>query len=217
MQTPANQQSAVLTPEVEEDELVFTPSAVTEVKPKPKLSLVADFHPVLKEVLPEYDFGCESYEDRKAFADAMTDTMRGTGGVGLSACQVGYKTRMFVMDRIDVAAAKRTETLVCYNPKIIEASDEVTAKREGCLSFPGLALQIKRPKSVKVQFYDEEENEIVLELTDMDAKVFQHELDHLNGILFTTKVKREVLDWERGKQRKLLKKYKKFYNVFAGK
>ena len=152
--------------EVPNDELVFTTEEIKEIKPIPKLTLIPEFHPLLKEAMPEYDWS-HPYDERKAFTKAMIDTMRGIGGVGLSACQVGYKVRMFVMDRIDILEQKRTETLVCYNPKIIEASEEKVPMREGCLSFPGLSLQIKRPKMVKVQFFDEEENEIVLDLQDM--------------------------------------------------
>lgn len=196
------------------DELVFTSEEVKEVVAPPTLRLVSEHHPIMKEVMPEYDWS-QPYEERKAFSEAMIKAMQSTGGIGLSACQVGHKVRMFVMDRIDMPKGFRKETLVCYNPKIIEASETKVPLREGCLSFPGLALQIKRSEMVKVQFYDEEENEIVLDLAGMDAKVFQHELDHMNGILFTSKVSREMLDHERRKQRKLLKKYKKFYKMIA--
>lgn len=192
------------------EELVFTPETVEEKKAEHEpilFPIVNEHHPVLKEVIPEYDFTNHDYKTRKFFSDCMIHTMKSTGGIGLSACQVNQKVRMFVMMKdLDTG-----EVLICYNPKILEESNPI-ATREGCLSFPALTLQIKRPSSIKVQYFDEEENELVIELHGLAAKVFQHELDHLNGVVFTSKVSREILTWERQKQAKMVKKYKKFYN-----
>jgi len=109
--------------EVPNDELVFTTEEIKEIKPIPKLTLIPEFHPLLKEAMPEYDWS-HPYDERKAFTKAMIDTMRGIGGVGLSACQVGYKVRMFVMDRIDILEQKRTETLalVARTPALLVRS-----------------------------------------------------------------------------------------------
>jgi peptide deformylase len=190
-------------------ELTFKVDGVEEKAKAVVFRLVSEHHQALQDAMTEYDFGSETYEERKAFVQSMIYTMHQYGGVGLSANQVGFQRRMFVMDRIE--GDKRGDTLVCYNPKVVEVLGEDVPTREGCLSFPGLSLQVKRPSKIKVQFFDEEENELVLELEGIDAKCFQHELDHMNGVRFTEKVDRQILEWEQGKRRKLIKKYTKAY------
>ena len=192
-----------------EDELVFSigkdTQEVKEVKNIPLLPLVPEFHPILKEKMADYDFASESTVDRQALAEAMIYTMRMTGAIGLAAPQVGAKLRMFVMDRINMEKGERIEALVCYNPVILRELEPPVPSREGCLSFPGLSLQVKRPNAVEVRYEDASGQMFEVELVGLDAKVFQHETDHVNGILFTSKVSRELIDWEREKQRKRVK------------
>lgn len=198
-----------------EDELVFNvgPEAgqtqVKEVKDLPKLTLVPENHPILREVMPSYDFESEKPEERAAFAESMLAHMTGTGGIGLSANQVGHRKRMFVM--IHFPKDGKPEPLVCYNPEVIRELEPPKAMREGCLSFPGLSLQVKRPAAVEVSFQDHNGQFFEIELEGINAQCFQHELDHMNGIVFTSRVNREILDWERAKQRKLVKKAKKLH------
>lgn len=97
-------------------------------------------------------------------------------GIGLAANQVGITKRIIILDFFD-----RKEALI--NPDIVSASEEEEEAGEGCLSFPETAVPIKRPKSLRVRYMDEqgiirEEN-----LTDIHARAFQHELDHVNGKL----------------------------------
>lgn len=105
----------------------------------------------------------------------MIETMYAAPGAGLAAPQVGVQKRLFVYD-----AGDGPKTLV--NPVISESSGEWEYE-EGCLSVPGLYFPIVRPKQVHLTGYDLEGNEVNIEADEFEARVFQHELDHLNGTL----------------------------------
>jgi peptide deformylase len=111
----------------------------------------------------------------KRLADDMVSTMYDAPGVGLAAPQVGVQKRMFVYDTGD---GPRT----VVNPVISEAQGEWTYE-EGCLSVPGLAWPIVRPKEVHLTGFDLDGNEISIDADEFVARVFQHEVDHLDGIL----------------------------------
>ena len=107
--------------------------------------------------------------------DDMFVTMYDAPGVGLAAPQVGIQQRFFVYDYDDTPG-------VLVNPTIVETRGEATFS-EGCLSVPGLHWDIVRPAEIHVRGYDLDGNEVELELDDYAARVFQHEIDHLEGIL----------------------------------
>lgn len=107
----------------------------------------------------------------------MLDTMYDAQGVGLAAPQVGILKRIVV---IDVGEGP----IVLINPEIVESSGEQTGD-EGCLSVPGMAGQVTRPEYVKVKAQDEELNEIEYEGEGLLARAFCHELDHLDGLMYT--------------------------------
>lgn len=114
--------------------------------------------------------------------DDMLETMYAAHGVGLAAPQVGLLQRMVVID-----IAGKDEDPCPYkmiNPKIVSHSDEMESCSEGCLSLPSSYAPVSRYKSVTVQYLDENGNEKSLEATDFFAKAVQHELDHLDGVLF---------------------------------
>jgi len=113
----------------------------------------------------------------KALADAMVDTMYAAPGLGLAAPQVGVQKRLFVYDLADGEGPK---TLV--NPTITESRGEWTYD-EGCLSVPGLYFPIVRPKEVHLTGWDLDGNEVSIEADELLARLFQHELDHLDGTL----------------------------------
>ena len=108
-------------------------------------------------------------------AEDMIETMYAAPGAGLAAPQVGVQKRLFVYD-----AGDGPKTII--NPVIVESSGEWTYE-EGCLSVPGLYFPITRPKQVLLKGYDLEGNEISVEADEFEARVFQHELDHLDGTL----------------------------------
>lgn len=109
-------------------------------------------------------------------AEDMIETMYDAPGVGLAAPQVGVQKRLFVYDVGD-----GPHTVI--NPEIRE-SDGEWAYEEGCLSIPGLAFELVRPKVVHLVGYDLEGNELSIEADELVARAFQHELDHLDGVLY---------------------------------
>ncbi len=108
-------------------------------------------------------------------ATDMLTTLYDAHGAGLAATQVGVEKRLFVYDIDD-------EPVVVVNPTITESRGEWT-HLEGCLSVPGLSWEIVRPKEVFLTGYDLEGNELQIEADELEARVFQHELDHLDGVL----------------------------------
>ncbi len=107
--------------------------------------------------------------------DSMFDTMYGAPGVGLAAPQVGVQQRFFVYDIDD-------DPRVLINPTIVDTSGEWSYE-EGCLSIPGMAFEIVRPKLITVQGIDLDGNEIVVQGDELLGRVFLHEIDHLDGVL----------------------------------
>jgi peptide deformylase len=122
-------------------------------------------------------------------AEDMVHTMYEAPGAGLAATQVGVEKRLFVYD-----AGEGPRTIV--NPTITESRGEWTFE-EGCLSVPGLAWEIVRPKEVHLTGYDLDGNEVSIEADEFEARVFQHEMDHLDGVLLL-----EHLDADQAKEAK---------------
>ena len=116
--------------------------------------------------------------------DDMFDTMDEANGVGLAAPQVGILKRIVV---IDIGEGP----IVLINPEILETSGEQTGD-EGCLSVPGMAGQVTRPNYVKVKAMDEDMNEVIYEGTELLARAFCHEIDHLDGKMYTDLVEGEL-------------------------
>lgn len=129
--------------------------------------------------VPVQDFGPEL----EASARGMFQLMYETQGVGLAAPQVGLNIRMMVFNPEGEAEATEAETVLC-NPRIVSKSKEKGFAEEGCLSFPNVSGQVSRPIRVLVKAQDLQGQEISLELEGWDARVFQHEFDHLEGVLF---------------------------------
>jgi peptide deformylase len=108
--------------------------------------------------------------------DEMFDTLYDSdSGIGLAAPQVGIQRQIFVWDMDD-------EPMVVLNPVIVE-SDGEWVYDEGCLSIPGLYVEMTRPKTVLMKGIDMNGNEVTIEADELEARLFQHELDHLNGVL----------------------------------
>ena len=112
----------------------------------------------------------------------MAATMYDAPGVGLAAPQVGIPKRLFVYDLHDGLGARSM-----VNPEIVESEGE-WAFDEGCLSVPGLAWEIVRPKRIHLRGYDIHGNEVDIEADEYEARVFQHELDHLDGVLLVERL-----------------------------
>ncbi len=125
----------------------------------------------------------------KELIDDMLDTMYDANGVGLAAPQVGILKRIVVID----CSEDQSQPIVLINPEIIETSGEQTGQ-EGCLSVPGKSGQVTRPSYAKVKAFDEDMEEFTVEGEDLLARAFCHELDHLDGHLYTELVEGELQD-----------------------
>jgi peptide deformylase len=130
--------------------------------------------PVLRQRSPEVT----DIDDKlRILADEMVETMYAAPGVGLAAPQVGVQKRLFVYDLHDDKGPR-----AIVNPVVSEARGEWTYE-EGCLSVPGLSWPILRPKEVHLTGFDLDGNEVSIEADEFEARVYQHELDHLDGVL----------------------------------
>ena len=116
----------------------------------------------------------------EATIEEMFKLMYTSNGIGLSAIQVGYPFRVFIMDTAPLSS--KVGKRVFVNPEILEASTELLSTQEGCLSFPGIGAVIKRPERIKIKARDINFSEFELDLDGIESVCFQHELDHLNGI-----------------------------------
>ena len=116
----------------------------------------------------------------------MLDTMYEANGVGLAAPQVGILKRLVV---IDIGEGP----IVMINPEILETSGEQTGQ-EGCLSLPGKSGQVTRPNYVKARAFDENMEEYIIEGEELMARAICHELDHLDGHMYTEKVEGQLQD-----------------------
>ncbi len=135
-------------------------------------------HPLLRRVaLPVEDFGPATH----SLAEDMLHTMYDATGRGLAGPQVGVLRRIFVMD-VGWKEGER-DPVVCVNPEILGASGRVEAGVEGCLSIPGLPLEINRPAEITLRWADADGTVQTRTLTGATARCAQHELDHLNGRL----------------------------------
>jgi peptide deformylase len=128
---------------------------------------------------------------RTLIAD-MFDTMYAEEGVGLAAPQVGVGDRVIVVDPRD----EETEPFALINPEIVLFGAEVVRDEEGCLSIPGLKEIVERPATVRVEAIDSEGERVSIDADGLLARILQHEVDHLDGILFLDRVsalKRKLL------------------------
>jgi peptide deformylase len=148
--------------------------------------------PVLKEVTREV---VDIDASVVALAESMIETMYDAPGSGLAANQVGVQRRVFVYD---IGEGART----VINPRIVESDGEWTYE-EGCLSIPGLSWEIVRPNAVHLVGLDLDGNELSIEAGELEGRVFQHELDHLDGILLVERLnedqRKEALKILRGR------------------
>jgi peptide deformylase len=167
------------------------------------LQLYGDNHPMLSQKIPEFS-GKLPNGSITVLAKRLKMTMKLYNGMGLSANQCGVFERMFVMQH-------EGKVLVCINPKIVDESDDIQKQKEGCLSFPGMFVTVKRSKWIMAQWTDEEGNSYEGRMEGIPAIVFQHELDHLNGVKMVDYLGPVAKKMAKDKQMKLVKKMKRQY------
>lgn len=155
--------------------------------------------PVLKEVAKEVS----SVDDAlRLQLDRMLETMYKAPGIGLAANQVGLLNRVLVMDIAQRETPESRKPICMINPEIIWASEEPSLWEEGCLSIPGQYAEVERPLEVRVRYLDQQGKTQEDVFSGLGSHCVQHEIDHLNGVLFIdhlSSLKRNML----------LKKYKK--------
>jgi peptide deformylase len=178
----------------------------TDVLKKPKaeqpvietFDLVDPTHPLLHKTLPEFDFQ-NAPINPNSFASTLVETCKKNNGLGLSANQCGFEHRVFVM-------GAENDYIACFNPKLIESEGE-THMEEGCLTFPLLMLRVTRPKKIKVEYQDFTGVKREATFDGISARVFLHELDHMNGIVYTSRVKPLAFQFGLKKLNKIRRKY----------
>ena len=133
----------------------------------------------------------------RALAQGMTAAMRAAGGVGLAAPQIARPLRIVV-----AAASENSAPLIFFNPSIAAASEDIAEREEGCLSLPGISAVVRRPAAVSVSALNMQGEEFQTDAEGLLAACLQHEIDHLNGVLFIDHLSRL-------KKNRLLAKYRK--------
>ncbi|RPI17080.1 MAG: peptide deformylase [Ignavibacteriae bacterium] len=160
------------------------------------------------KVLPIYTYGFDVLRKKTkritkvddaliALAQNMLYTMHKANGIGLAAPQIGKDLAMTVIDVSEIEGYEDEKPLILINPKVIETHGSIVLE-EGCLSIPHLRASVERPKQIYVEYQDLDLNKKTIELDDLFGRVSQHEIDHLNGVLFIDHLAKE--------QRNMLKK-----------
>jgi peptide deformylase len=122
-------------------------------------------------------------DDLRALADDMLETMYAAPGIGLAAPQIGVDTRLIVMDCVK-GEGETPRPIAMFNPEIVAESDERSFYEEGCLSIPDIYADVERPAEVTVRWIDRNGAEQQESFDGLWATCLQHEIDHLNGVLF---------------------------------
>lgn len=132
------------------------------------------------------------YRDLELFEHDLIHLMIHSKGLGLAANQIGITKRFFAMGHESFDVFQKPA--IIYNPVLVSADEEQELGQEGCLSFPGVLLQISRPKTIMVRYQNNKGEFLLSRLEGLEARCFQHELDHLNGITFNKRVSK--LKWD---------------------
>ena len=141
------------------------------------LKLIPNTHPILHEKMKP----CSEDLDRREISRILKENMVHYEGIGLSANQIGISERVFIM----MLNMETQEIITCFNPRIIKKYNDDVWFEEGCLSFPDEIINVSRPNRIVVKYEDEDKKDHKIKLDGLAARVFLHEFDHLEGIVFT--------------------------------
>ena len=173
------------------------------------LKLVDFYDSILREPTVPVKFDTLEEQKRASYvAFSLAETLSEMQGLGLSANQVGLKERICVINM-------NTEIWTMINPEIIERSETPADYAEGCLSYPGLYLKLNRPDHIKVRFQAIGGQVVEKEFDGLTAVCIQHEIDHLDGKIFTTQVSSIKLEQAKRKVKQNLKKMRRFNEQYA--
>ena len=146
--------------------------------------------------------GCSEDLDRQELKDNLTETMKELHGIGLSASQCGVMERVFVM----YSDVTKNEIIACFNPQIVTEGQEMVMMDEGCLTYPGLWLKIRRPDHIACSFEDEHGELQQPIMAGLECRIFQHEMDHMEGTNFTQRVSKLRFDMAKKRAAKMKKR-----------
>ena len=153
----------------------------------------------------------EEIKDRQELSDAMFEAMSKYGGIGLSANQVGLPFNMFVIG--GHPSIEKGLKMTCFNPMIVSTGEEEIMMKEGCLTFPFIFLDIKRPRKIVAKYTDENGDLQEAHLDGMMSRIFQHEYDHMLGRVFTEYASKMKLDMAYKKAEKEMDKVKRYQDA----
>jgi peptide deformylase len=148
---------------------------------------VKDEEKFLREKTVDFDFSKFSKQEISSLIERMKRAMKVANGVGLSANQIGLNYKVFVAQVPQTNGGMKFYAV--FNPKIERSSKDTIFYEEGCLSVPGVWGSVERPERITVSGYDKNGKPVKIKAWGMTARVFQHEIDHLNGMLFIDKAK----------------------------
>jgi len=141
---------------------------------------------ILRTRVGDFDFGEAGKKEIAGIIGKMRETMSKAEGLGLSANQIGLDARVFVA-QIPEEDGETSKFYAIFNPEIVKFSKKKIVMEEGCLSIPGVYGEVERPEKIALAGQDENGKKIKIQAGGLAARVFQHEIDHLNGILFIDK------------------------------
>jgi peptide deformylase len=156
-------------------------------------------HQSLVEISTDWIFHQDG--DAEDLEKSMIEFMLANSGIGLAANQIGFAKKVFVIGSKNIPGFP--EPFAIFNPKILKYSEETILYKEGCLSYPNLWLNVKRPKYIIAEYQNSKGDTITAEMDGLVARCFQHEYDHLLGICFVDKVSSMKLQLAMKKIRKL--------------
>jgi peptide deformylase len=162
--------------------------------------LVANTDPILRQETPRFNFS-DPPMDPHELAHTLAQTMIKNDGMGLAAPQIGLPYRVFVV--------MANPILCCFNPRIVDESEDTLLMEEGCLSYPGLYVKIRRPQVIRIRYTRPDGETVTEQYQDLTARVMQHELDHLDGICHLNRANKIHLDQARTRMKKTLRQNKK--------
>lgn len=124
--------------------------------------------------------------DARAIAEALREAFSRIEGLGLAANQLGFLFRAAIVQLVKEGGEDHGDSapIIMLNPRILWRSEDIVVEEEGCLSIPGVWADVPRAKAVRVEYQDEEGQRHILEVEGLNARLLQHEIDHLDGVLF---------------------------------
>ena len=172
------------------------------------MKLVNEFDPILRTLCEAFDFN-EPIMDPYELSEGLQKIRVEGAGVGLAAPQVGLNTQVLVIGMGDFTSEGTQDyNQVFFNPNILSTGEEQIYMLEGCLSYPGLFVKIKRPTDIVMEWWTEEDTRCEEKFSGMTSRILQHEVDHLRGITYLNRAERYHLTKAK-KDLKLQERYRK--------